>query len=63
MSGRIYSLTELFGIPERFLDTPEKAEALADLPPVDYSRPAPKFTQLKETSLKYLEQCLLQAKQ
>lgn len=61
MSGRIYSLTELFDLRDRFLDTPEKVAALANLPPVDYSREAPKFTQMKARSLAYLEQCLKEA--
>lgn len=61
MSGRIYSLTQLFGLRDRFLDTPEKAADLSNLPAVDYSREAPEFIQMKQRSLNYLEQCLRQA--
>lgn len=61
MSARIYSLTELFGLTERFLDTPEKAAGLRALPPTDYNRPTPKFAKMQEDSLNYLHTCLQKA--
>lgn len=61
MSDRIYSLTELFCVQERFLDTPDKVQNLGQLSPIDYTRPSTKYIQMKERSLNYLEACLKRA--
>ena len=57
MSSRLYSLTDLFDLQDRFLDTPEKVRSLGTLADIDYSRPAPKYNNMLEFSLNYLRQC------
>lgn len=65
MSSRIYSLTGLFDVPERFCDTPEKAtltyvDALSE---IDYSVDRPKIQAAKEASLAFLKNNLIKAEE
>ncbi len=57
MSARIYNLTGLFEIPERFCDTEDKVEVsyVESLPDIDYSIQRPAFLAAKERSLDFLE--------
>lgn len=57
MSERIYSLLELFGAPERFCDTKDKAtlQYITSLPPLDYASPCPLFEAVKERSISFLK--------
>ena len=64
MSQRLYSLTQLYDIPERFCDTVEKISAahIDTLLPIDYTQSFPKAEQLKAESVRYLEENLDKAK-
>lgn len=65
MNDRIYSLTSLFDTQERFCDTKEKEtlEYIESLPPIDYSKPFPKFEEMKEKSLDFLKENLKKAEE
>lgn len=65
MSARIYNLTELFSIPERFCDSEDKisvsyVESLAD---IDYSVQRPAFLAARERSLAFLKNNLEKAEE
>lgn len=63
MSSRIYTLTELFGLPKRFLDTEEKETLsyIEALSPVDCERELSKFNAVKTASLAFLSENLQKA--
>ncbi len=57
MGSRIYSLTDLFDVKERFCDNSEKATTgyIESLKPIDYSKDFPKFNEMKERSVEFLK--------
>lgn len=65
MSARIYSLTALFDVPERFCDTADKTNVsyVEDLPVVDYRLERPKFQAAKERSVTFLKSNLEKAEE
>lgn len=65
MNDRIYSLTSLFDTQDRFCDTKEREslEYIDSLPPIDYSRPFPKFEAMKEKSIDFLKENLKKAEE
>lgn len=57
MGSRLYSLTDLFHVPERFCDTAEKATLsyVEALPPIDYSSSNPTLAAACRDSLDFLK--------
>lgn len=65
MGSRLHTLTETFGVKERFCDTAEKEtlEYIDSLPAVDYGSAFPAFALLKKKSISYLLKNLELAKE
>lgn len=65
MNDRIYSLTSLFDTQDRFCDRKEKEtlEYIESLTPIDYSKPFPKFEEMKEKSINFLKDNLKKAEE
>lgn len=57
MGSRLHSLTSLFGLEERFCDTPEKTSIsyISSLKPIDYTRSFENFQFMKTKSLEFLQ--------
>lgn len=63
MSGRITDLLELFNVPERFCDTPEKMTMsyIASVPAIDYTQPHQRYTNMRAESNRFLQENLFRA--
>ncbi len=65
MNDRIESLTALFNTRDRFCDTKERTtlKYIENLPPIDYSKPFPKFEKMKKQSENFLKDNLKKAEE
>lgn len=63
MKERLYSLTRLFDMSDRFCDTGSKmsCEYLCSRPPIDYKGNYPMYEKMKERSLQFLDKTIKKA--
>lgn len=64
MESRIYSLSKIFGTESRFCDTEEKVDIcyMEGLEAIDYSKESECYLDLKQASVRYLEENIRKAK-